>query len=294
MINKILLVGGTGYIGRHLEEALKNADFEVHITGTINRNEKNYHRILFADEMSFQSLSGKTFDLMIILASKLDALGTTQLNHIDLKTNVTSYANFLEYAAQYKLTKRIIYTSSMTVYGNQNKLPVEENGIINPVSTYGLSKYMAEIISSFYCNHHGVNGIGLRLPGIYGGERKSGYIYDVLTKCAHNEDITLYSNNLLYWETININDLCNIMLRFIEAYDWKAVFQTFNVSYGEEIDFYETCYLIKSLLKSRSVITETGLKGYVPFYMSNTKMQRIIQINESFKTSLNKYLLSIS
>lgn len=157
--NKILLVGGSGYLGLHLQNALINDGHDVYITGTKKSNKKNYYQIDFDDEASFQSLTRKSFDMVIVLASKINSLGTTDLNHPDLKTNTLGYASFLNFLIKEKTSSKIIYTSSMTVYGTGSSLPVKEEASLGPIHTYGLSKQVAEQLTSFFCIQNKVNGV---------------------------------------------------------------------------------------------------------------------------------------
>lgn len=286
----ILLVGGTGYVGSHLVPVLADYGWQVYTTGTKPQVADNYFVVDFEREQSFEALKGKRFQLIIILASKMTAMGTTSLTHPDLRTNTTGYAAFLHFVASFNLSDKVIYTSSMTVYGSSNNLPVNENAVIEPVHTYGLSKALAEQITHFFCLHKNIPGVVLRLPGVYGGTRQSGFIYNVADKCRRNERIDLKSEGLIFWETMHVSDLCNIVVRFINHYSWQKEFEIFNVSYGEPTDFYQTAYAIKQFLLSESDIVEIGKKGYIPFYLCNEKIKGVVTITEKFAESLKKYV----
>lgn len=84
-----------------------------------------------------------------------------------------------------------------------------------------------------------------------------------------------------------------MIVRFLKAYTWQPLIDIYNVGYGEEIDFYETAYTIRQLLSSKSEIVEIGSKGYIPFFLSNEKVKKVIAISENFRASLNNYLESI-
>ncbi len=287
---KILIIGGSGYLGSHLSMYLTNQGHEVHNTGSKPSSKPNYYQLLFEDVNSFENLPETTFDLVLILAAKLNALGITNLDHPDLKSNTIGYAQFLEFFQKRKLADKIIYVSSMTVYSEQNAQPVPENGQIGPVNTYGLSKYLAENITSFFCERKQVSGIILRSPGIYGGDRKSGFIYHTIRKLKNNEAITLQTKGLIYWETIYINDLCEIIDTFISHYSWKVPFDIYNVCYGEETDMYATVYYLNKALGKDQSINEEEVKGYIPFWLSNEKLKTVIPLTKSYYNSLKEYL----
>ena len=141
MKTKVLLVGGRGYLGRHIQACLIN-NYEVHITGTSNIDVPYYYFIDYEDSKSYNNIALK-FDLIIILASSMSGIGKVNMNNEDFDTNVVYYKNFLQYLSTNKIASKIIYISSMTVYGINNVVPVTEDGKLNPISIYGLSKLLA-------------------------------------------------------------------------------------------------------------------------------------------------------
>lgn len=286
----ILLVGGSGYLGSHLAHTLNS--FNVFSTSKSGKEGCIYLNIL--DTKTYHNIKIKEqYDCIFILASSLQGLGTTKFDEQYINIDTIGLSNFLQYISDNKLTNKIIYTSSMTVYGIDNALPVKEEGALNPLSTYGLGKVLGEKIFNFYCNSTSVNGVVLRIPGIYGGNRTAGYIYNTALKCLKNEPVKINCSSLGYWETINVNDLSAHLKNFIEAYDWKKKVDTFNISYGTKTDFIECAHLIKELLNSKSEISIEGEKGYIDFYLDNSKVKKIIAIDNHYKASLEHYLKTI-
>jgi nucleoside-diphosphate-sugar epimerase len=288
--SKILIVGGSGYLGRHLAYYLENnSGAEIFTTSSREPGTKCFH-INFDDSGTFAVLDKHRFDLVFILASKLNALGTCDLNHSDLITNTIKYGSFLQYLSDNKITGKIIYTSSMTVYDPENELPVSETGKINPVNTYGLSKYMAETITQFFCSKNKVQGVTMRLPGIYGGDRKAGFVYNTIAKARTGTPLQLNTQGLIYWETIHIEDLCTMIGSFIKAYQWDKTYFVCNFSYGCETDIYATAEFIKTEVNNGHVIETESVKGYVPFYLSNENLKKIISVPTDFYGRLQKYI----
>ena len=279
----ILLVGGTGYLGRHLRNSL----FFHNLYFTSTSGKENSIQLDLLDKKTFDNVKiVEHFDLIFILASTLQGLGTTELKDEYIQMDTIGLSSFLQYLSDNKLSKKIIYTSSMTVYGIDNILPVKEDAKLIPLSTYGFSKLLGEETVNFYCQHNDANGVILRIPGIYGGDRKAGYIYNTAVKCLKNEPIILDTSSLGYWETINVNDLSEYIKEFIENYDWKAKVDIFNISYGGKTDFIECATIIKDHLNSASKIEIKGKKGYVDFYLDSSKAKKIISIKNNYLSSL--------
>ncbi|MDP3467528.1 MAG: NAD(P)-dependent oxidoreductase [Daejeonella sp.] len=293
MLKKILLVGATGYLGRHLCTYLDKIGSEVFITGSRISKQPNYFQIDFEDPKSYNSLKSYKFDLIIVLAAKLSSISSTNLSHPDLAVNTIGYASFLQYLKDHDITQKVIYISSMTVYAPVEQPPVCEEDKIGPVSTYGLSKYMGECITTFFGQSSAVVCVILRLPGIYGGDKKSGFIYNMIYKLKNNIPIQLSTKNLIYWETIHIDDLCEMIGSFIERYAWKERTNIFNVCYGMETDFYNTFEFIKAQTLSNKGELYEEKKGYEPFFLSNKKLKGLIPVKEDYYGKLAAYIKSV-
>jgi len=176
----------------------------------------------------------------------------------------------------------------MTVYAVSEKVPVCENDKLKPISIYGLSKMIGENIISFLTNQGNMKVLILRLPGIYGGNRKTGYIFNTIRKALNNEPIQLDTANLGYWECIEIGDLCNLLHQLIVRYDWSSNEEIINISYGEPTDFVDTARFIVKETCSKSLIAITG--SYSELFMSNEKLKSIVQPQSTFYESLKKYI----
>lgn len=287
MKTKVLLVGGRGYLGRHIQACLIN-NYEVHITGTSNIDVPYYYFIDYEDSKSYNNIALK-FDLIIILASSMSGIGKVNMNNEDFDTNVVYYKNFLQYLSTNKIASKIIYISSMTVYGINNVVPVTEDGKLNPISIYGLSKLLAEYVTQFSCEMSNVKYIILRIPGLFGGDRRSGFIYNTIIKCLNNENILIDTSTLGYWESIDVEYLAFLIRMFIESYTWD-ISGTYNIGYGKETDIIQTAYKIKSLIKSSSNIEVVGNKGYIPFYLSTEKFAQLVNIETKYFDSLKNYI----
>lgn len=293
MLKKILLVGGTGYLGRHLCVYLEKSGMEVFITGSRKSDQANYFLIDFEDSESYNSLNFSKFDLIVILAAKLSSISSTDLSHPDLTVNTTGYGTFLQYLKSNELTKKIVYISSMTVYAPAEHVPVREFDGIGPVSIYGLSKYIGECLTRFLVNNSDIHSVALRLPGIYGGDKKSGFIYNTASKMKNELPLELSTNNLIYWETIHIDDLCEMLTSFLTAYKWKLKYDEFNVCYGLETDFYETFEFIKKHTNNQTAHFSEAKKGYKPFFLSNSKLKEIIPVKKDYYGKLKEFIASV-
>jgi UDP-glucose 4-epimerase len=288
MKDKILLVGGSGYLGRHLQRFLSSY-YTVFISGTKGNPEPNYFEINFLEPDTYRNIEHNKFDLVIILSSSLAGLGTNDLSKPDLLVNTSQLAVFLQFLSEHNVTRKIIYTSSMTVYGLECESPVQETALLKPFSVYGLSKKMAEEIIMFFSESHNIKSLILRIPGIYGGSREAGYVHNTIKKALASQPIVIDTSGIGYWEAIEIADLCYFIHQLVENYKWEAVSDVVNVSYGEQVDFIDTAKLIVTELGSESELIIHG-KGYVDFYLDNSKLKTVVDSSKNFADSLKKYI----
>ena len=289
MKSKILLVGGSGYLGRHLASELDN-DFNLTLTGTKVMDKSAYFQVDYQNPSTYQNLKNCHFEMIVLLASSLQGLGQNNLDNDCLAINVVKFASFLQFISDEKLTQKVIYISSMTVYAPQPKLPVDENGMLGPMSTYGLSKQLAEQTVAFFANQHQIKTLILRLPGIYGGDRKAGYIYNTILKALNNQAILINTADLGYWECIEIHDLCYAIKQLMINYDWKHKVSVLNIGYGERTDFIDTAKFIVNELKSTSTLSYEGERGYEDFFMDNAQLLNLVDKKSSYFDSLRKYI----
>ena len=183
----------------------------------------------------------------------------------------------------------------MTVYSVDNTNPVEEHGNTElPPNPYGLSKLFAEKLTKFYCRENDFKGAIIRIPGLFGGDRKSGFIYNAIEKISKNEDFYISTENLKYWETISVLDVSDMIQVFLNNYNWEQDYETFNIAYGHETDIVDLAFFIKDKLRSSSKISTSNPKGYKPFYLSNKKYLNLANnYTKNFNTSLLTYIKSI-
>lgn len=293
MSDKVLLVGGSGYLGRNLKDALVNEGYNVTITGTRDSSEAGYLKLKLEMPSSFEKVAMSNYDMVIVLASKIRSLDTQQIGHPDFEINVNGLGIFLDFIKDKEITEKLVYISSMTVYSPENNSPVAEHMSLAPISTYGLSKKVSEDLIRFSSHHSSIKSVILRLPGIYGGNRKGGFIYNTIHRIKRSEKVQINTTGLGYWEAVHIDDLISMMIQLFSNYDWHEKVETFNLGYGEESDICQTGMFIGEYLgvfDSVEIIDDTG---YVQLYMSNRKIKMLSEIKYDYYSRLKTYIDSL-
>src|SRR5512135_2696930 len=147
---KILITGGAGFIGSHLADRLVDEGHDVLVidneaTGR-RENVPAAARYLKGDVARRDDLEpafSGGLDAVCHVAGQVSLIRSFSDPVIDLRTNVQGTVNVLQLCLKYRVP-RLLYASSMTVYGNTDALPTPEETPCRPVSYYGITKYAAE------------------------------------------------------------------------------------------------------------------------------------------------------
>ena len=178
MQKKILVTGGTGFIGSHTVVELQNSGYEVIIVddfsnsspdvldsiGKITGIVPSFEQIDLADQVKtagFFERHGDIAGIIHFAASK--AVGESMKKPLHYyRNNLGSLVNILEGMKSHGI-RDIVFSSSCTVYGQPDELPVNETAPIKEAwSAYGSTKQMCEEILRFTTLAHPVKAIALR------------------------------------------------------------------------------------------------------------------------------------
>jgi len=186
---KILVTGGTGYIGSHTVVELQAKGYDVIIVDNLSNSHLSvldniekisgirpeFEKFDLADEIKIKDFFKRNSDISGIIhfaASK--AVGeSVEKPLLYYRNNLFSLVNILQNMEEYGL-KNIVFSSSCTVYGQPEKLPVAEDAPIQmALSPYGNTKQIAEEIIQDTGKVNDVNAVMLRYFNPIGGHKTS-------------------------------------------------------------------------------------------------------------------------
>lgn len=224
---KIVVVGGAGFIGSHVADALISRDFEVHILDNLsggkmeNVNPKAvFHK---ADIRKPAEIAP------IIKGAKyvfhLAALPRVQysIEH-PLEThevNVTGTQNVL-IACKEGGVKRVIYSASSSAYGDQKVMPLVETMTPNPKSPYGLHKYVGEVYMKLWSEVYGLETVSLRYFNVYGPRINPDGAYPLaigkfLKQRQAGKSLTIWGDGTQTRDFTHVRDVVNANLLAMEG-----------------------------------------------------------------------------
>lgn len=184
-MRRALLTGAAGFIGSHLAQQL--LDDGVTVTA-VDSFSAHYQRAL--KELNLAEVADHPRFSLIeedLLEAPLEELldGVDVVFHLAARPGVRdSWVEFDDYVrSNVTATKalldacigrplRLVYASSSSVYGDSPSLPVSEDAPRRPVSPYGATKVMAELMTGAFAAGHGLEAIGLRYFTVYGPRQR--------------------------------------------------------------------------------------------------------------------------
>lgn len=166
-MSKILVTGGTGYIGSHTAVELLAEGFEVVIVDDLSNSERSvlegirkisgkmpeFEQFDLCDKKAIERVFNKHADLtgVIHFAAKKAVGESVEKPLMYYRNNIDSLLNLLE-VMQEKQVNNMVFSSSCTVYGQPDQLPVTEATPFKPAeSPYGYSKQVSEMILRDAC-----------------------------------------------------------------------------------------------------------------------------------------------
>jgi len=147
---KVLVTGGAGFIGSHLSHRLVAEGHQVSIVDneSTGRRENvpaaaHYTRGDVTRTADLEPAFAQGLDVVCHVAGQVSIIRSFRDPVADLRTNVEGTINVLQLCLKYRVP-RLLYASSMTVYGDCRTIPTSEEAPCQPDSYYGITKYAAE------------------------------------------------------------------------------------------------------------------------------------------------------
>lgn len=172
----IVVVGGAGFIGSNIAQALVARGEDVHVVDSLVAGKRehvppaaHFHQIDIRHEGELKELFGslRHIDCIFHLAA-LPRVEFSLAHPIEAnEVNVSGTATLLKVATEAKVG-RLVYSASSSVYGDQKTIPVAETAPPHPKSPYALQKYIGELYCRLWSEVYGLPTVSLRYFNVYG------------------------------------------------------------------------------------------------------------------------------
>tara|TARA_B110000008_G_C16974024_1_gene565098 strand:+ start:1082 stop:2035 length:954 start_codon:yes stop_codon:yes gene_type:complete len=296
---KILVTGSCGFIGTNLCLTLlknkKNIVYGIdNFTDNYNFNFKreNYEELnkynnfkLFEENiLNTDKIKLVKPEIIIHLASIPGVRKSLQEPLYYIENNITTFVYLLEECKKYNI-KKVVYASSSSVYGSNNKVPFNENDeIINLKSSYACSKKCMEVYGKYYNDVFDVKTIGLRFFTVYGERGRPDMApYMFVKNIAEGKEILQFGDGTSYRDYTYVTDIVNGIKSIIEGKGkWGEIYNLGNENPINLIDFIELCEKVTGKKANKKII-ENQLGDVPRTYANISKAKMDLDYNPSVK-----------
>lgn len=290
----ILVTGGCGHIGSHLirklhQEGKEPVSYDILPIPNFLDDLKSKVKFVRGDVLNvtelLRTIKEEIIDRIIHTVSLLTA--DSQASPVSAyKINIGGTINVLE-AARIMNIKRVVYISSIAVYGTTSVEPIPEEHPLNPVTLYGVSKVACEHFGINYAQDYGIDFVALRLAYVWGPGRQRGVgkLATIVENPVHRLAAKVSGGSQKY-EPIYIKDVVKAL--FLACFAPKLEHRIFNIGSGEMVTLQEVAEMVKRYIPDARIEIEPGYDLGVPTqgYLDISRAREELGYEPDFKKEL--------
>ena len=233
-MKKILITGGQGFLGKKTASILAEMGYDVTCLDIApvgsNQNGNLTYKKIWGSILNPYDIDRaiKGCETVIHLAALVGVEITEKKSLQCLHINIRGTSNVLDSAVKNKV-KKIIFSSSSEVYGEQVKFPIVENANLTPKSNYGISKIAGEEYVRAYSKIYDLKFNICRFFNLYGLEQKEDF---VIPKFAKNiktgNPIKVYGDGKQIRSYCHVNDAVNGIINILQKGKDNSIYNVGN------------------------------------------------------------------
>lgn len=272
---RIVVTGGAGFVGSNVVRRLLNKGYRVDVLDDFyTGDDKN----LPLDNPMLEVVRGSVTDYDIVrdlvrgtnvvlhLAAR-NIIVSTKNPREDYEVNIGGTLNVL-LAVRETGVKRMVYTSSTSVYGNPRYLPINEDDATNMLSPYAVSKFAGENYCKAFYESYGISTSVVRYSNVYGPWQRPdnpycGVIAKFFEAAMKGDGLRIHGDGEQTRDFTFVDDAVEATL--LAAFSEKADGQVYNVGTGREVSVNQL---------ARMIIEVTGAK-IEPSYIDRRDIDNI-------------------
>ena len=227
-MTKVLITGGAGFIGSNVVKSLIKAGHEPVVLDDLSYG---YHQNLFPGVEFIQGdvrddgvvdRAVKGCEVVFHLAASVGIKRSLDAPVTDSSINILGTLNILE-AARKNGVRKVVYSSSVGIFGEPQTPSTREDHPQQPTSPYGISKLAAEKMCLVYNQLYDMQNVCLRYFNVYGPNQRydayGGVIPIFSKRIMKRQPLTIYGDGLQTRDFINVRDVAsaNIAVAFKKA-----------------------------------------------------------------------------
>lgn len=277
--NRILIVGGAGFIGYEFVKLLTSGEsFEVHVVdcdasrlSQLDLPVPSKHFVDASDAKGMSKLiSDNSFDGLVHLAANSDIKSGSVSSELDFQnTLITSLV--LSEIVKVRHFKFLLFASTSAIYGEKNEpISLQEKTSNFPISKYGWAKLASEYALSASAAISNTPFALVRFPNVVGPNPTHGLLFDLKAKLLRNSKaLEILGNGQQRKPFLHVADLCEVLVRSLQVTSEGSNLEL-NVGPGDTISVSEIVEMVVEITTLNPAIhygsEPFGWPGDVPSY----------------------------
>lgn len=269
-VRRMMVTGGSGFIGRHLIKLLVEEGYDVanvdHDPSLQEQDSQEGTRYYACDIRDNDKVEEVFLDYrpqaLIHLAAQTRVAQSVADPVGDAQANIIGTIRLMEACVRHKV-ERVLFASTAAVYGPVQELPIPVAHPVQPMSAYGASKLAAEYYIAMFARQHGFGHMLFRLANVYGpgqsNDSEAGVITVFVQRLLNQQSPIVYGDGLQTRDFIYVGDVAYAMLKGLCAKHLNGIY---HVSRSEETSLHQILEHLQDMIHtSKPVIYRPPREG---------------------------------
>lgn len=265
---KISITGASGFVGRNLLHHLASSNFLITVLDLNGASYPKSVKVVRGNLLTKEGLDEflEGCEILIHLAGQV-LPGNISMD----KANVYTTKNLIIEASKHTV-KKIIFSSTVAVYGSSDKKFFKESDQCHPDTEYGMSKLKAEKIIEEWGKKDGNQYTILRFFSLYGSGNKKGVIYDLCSGLFNKGVITVYGDGKQKRDLVFVEDVAKVLSLAIK----KNMDGIYNVGTGKSFSILDLISILEKISgkKCRVVFKKQPKRNAGEIFYSVERLKR--------------------
>lgn len=253
---RILVTGGAGFIGSHVVDALVEEGHEVAVVDDLSMGRQEqvhpsarFYRVDVRHREAVEEVfRAERPELVNHHAAQGNLRRSMTEPSFDASVNIVGSLILLELCLAYGVRKFIYISSGGAVYGEPQRLPVDELHPIRPLSAYGLSKYTVEQYLDLFRDGSGLDYTILRYANVYGPRQdpagEAGVVAIFSRQMLAGQRPTIFGDGTKTRDYVHVDDI--VRANLVAMVEEGTAGRVYNLGVGREVSDRQIFELVRS------------------------------------------------